>query len=164
MRKLLFPGLKFVSWGCCSDLLGTAVLAKGLGAAQMGTLIKILAALLISPVPGLIAGFLFRRVVIALSAPASPKVSGLFKRLQIFTSLSLALSHGSNDFQKTMELITRSPVTGGFQSSFRADPPGLSAPAQAPDISSRLKRTSSFPVSFSSTFLTIKSRWRGLAT
>lgn len=99
-------------------LLGTTVLAEGLGVVQMDGLIKILVALLISPVLGLVVGFLLMRLVIALSASASPKVNSLFKRLQIITSLGLALSHGSNDSQKTMGIITLGLVTAGFQNSF----------------------------------------------
>ena len=38
----------------------------------------------------------------------------LFKRGQIVTALALALSHGANDAQKTMGIITLALVTGGY--------------------------------------------------
>jgi PiT family inorganic phosphate transporter len=42
----------------------------------------------------------------------------VFKRSQIFTSLSLALSHGTNDAQKTMGIITLTLVTAGVIKEF----------------------------------------------
>lgn len=99
-------------------LLGTAILASGPQVVQISGLIKILVALLISPVLGLAVGYLLMLLVLVLSANASPKINLVFKRLQIITSLGLALSHGSNDSQKTMGIITLGLVVTGIQSSF----------------------------------------------
>lgn len=41
-----------------------------------------------------------------------------FKRGQIFTALALVLSHGTNDAQKTMGIITLALVTGGYLKDF----------------------------------------------
>ncbi len=99
-------------------LLGAAVLAQGVGVIQLGGLLKILTALFISPPIGLLVGYVFMRLVLFLSRGATPRINVLFKRLQIVTSLSLALSHGSNDAQKTMGIITLGLVAGGYQETF----------------------------------------------
>ena len=59
-----------------------------------------------SPIIGFVAGMLIANMVYALSWKATPKINGVFKKLQIVTSLGLALSHGTNDAQKTMGIIT----------------------------------------------------------
>ncbi len=42
----------------------------------------------------------------------------MFKRSQILTALALAISHGTNDAQKTMGIITLALVTGGYLETF----------------------------------------------
>jgi PiT family inorganic phosphate transporter len=49
---------------------------------------------------------------------ATPRINSFFKRGQIFTALALALSHGTNDAQKTMGIITLALVTGGYLKTF----------------------------------------------
>jgi len=48
---------------------------------------------------------------------ASPRVNTVFKRGQIFTALALALSHGTNDAQKTMGLISLALVISGYSAT-----------------------------------------------
>jgi PiT family inorganic phosphate transporter len=67
---------------------------------------------------GLTVGFVVMKLVLFLARGASPRVSTLFKRLQWFTSLGLALSHGTNDAQKTMGIITMGLVATGHLSRF----------------------------------------------
>ena len=57
-------------------------------------------------------------IVCLLSWKATPKVNTLFKRLQIITSLGLALSHGTNDAQKTMGIITLGLLITGLIPTF----------------------------------------------
>jgi PiT family inorganic phosphate transporter len=99
-------------------LLGSSIVANGLEIVQIGGLIKVLIALLISPPLGLITGFVLMRLLRYLLRNATPRVSMVLKRSQIFTSLGLALSHGTNDAQKTMGVITMGLVAGGFQQTF----------------------------------------------
>lgn len=87
-------------------LLGAALVAAGIDAIQTSGLIKILVALFISPPLGFLMGFIITKLVFLLSSRATPKVNLLFKRIQIPTSFALALSHGANDAQKTMGVIT----------------------------------------------------------
>ena len=99
-------------------LFGAAVIANGIEIIQMRGLTKVLLALFISPPLGMLAGYLFMRIVLFLVRNASPRVSTVFKRLQIFTALALSLSHGTNDAQKTMGILTMGLVSAGFQDTF----------------------------------------------
>jgi PiT family inorganic phosphate transporter len=100
-------------------LLGSSILAYGFGIVHLDGLLKILAALFFSPIFGLISAFLLMRLMLVLLRNASPRVNMLLRRLQIFTSLSLALSHGTNDAQKTMGVITMGLVAAGLQDNFQ---------------------------------------------
>lgn len=99
-------------------LVGAVGLAEGLGAIQMSGLLKVVVALVISPLLGLVVGHLFMKLVLFLARGASPRINTLFKRLQVITSLALALSHGTNDAQKTMGIIGMSLVAAGWSRDF----------------------------------------------
>ncbi len=95
-----------------------AVAASGLSTIKMMGLAKVLVALFLAPVLGLLSGYLFMKLVLFLARGASPRINRLFNRLQIATSLALALSHGTNDAQKTMGIITMGLVTTGYLAHF----------------------------------------------
>ena len=99
-------------------LLGAAILSEGPEVINLDGLFKILIALFISPPLGLATSFIFMHITRYIFKSASPKINTFFKRGQIFTSLSLALSHGTNDAQKTMGLITMGLVSAGIQDTF----------------------------------------------
>jgi PiT family inorganic phosphate transporter len=98
--------------------VGAVVMGAGWGAIELGGLGKILIALFTSPVIGFIIGYLVLRLILILSWNASPRINELFKRSQLVTALALALSHGTNDAQKTMGIITLALVTGGYLTVF----------------------------------------------
>ena len=99
-------------------IVGAASADFGLGKIKMAGLEKVLVALFLSPILGLLIGYLLMKLVLFLARGASPRINWLFKRLQIATSLALALSHGTNDAQKTMGIITMGLVTTGYLSHF----------------------------------------------
>lgn len=76
---------------------------------------KIFLILVMSPFIGGLFGFLFMRATVHLFRHAPPEANTVFKRLQIASSIGLALSHGTNDAQKTMGIITLSLIILGFQ-------------------------------------------------
>ena len=98
--------------------IGAVVIGAGWRAILMGGLLKILIALFASPIVGFIIGYLILRITYLLSWNATPRINSFFRQGQIFTALALALSHGTNDAQKTMGIITLALVTGGFISTF----------------------------------------------
>ncbi len=87
-------------------LLGSAVIqAGGVHIIHASGLIKVIAALLLSPVAGLLIGFFMMRLTLFLLRKAKPSVNSWLRRLQVFTLITLGLSHGTNDAQKTMGMI-----------------------------------------------------------
>ena len=99
-------------------LMGAAILSAGFGAIHLSGLIKILIALFVSPPLGFAAGFLLMRLILFLAQSATPRVNDWFRQWQLFTSIGLGLSHGTNDAQKTMGIITLGLVASGKLQSF----------------------------------------------
>ena len=99
-------------------IIGAVIIGAGWQAINLGELKKIIIALFTSPFIGFIFGYIILKLIILLCWTASPRINWLFKRGQIFTGLALAFSHGANDAQKTMGLITLALVIGGFLDSF----------------------------------------------
>jgi len=98
--------------------IGAVVMDAGWQAIQLHGLEKILIALFASPIIGFVFGYILLRLIMIMSWKASPGINRFFKRGQIFTALTLALSHGTNDAQKTMGIITLALVTGGYLQVF----------------------------------------------
>jgi len=98
--------------------IGSVVMAAGWEAIKLGGLEKILIALFASPLIGYVVGYLLLKLVVLLSWDATPRINHWFKRGQVLTALALALSHGTNDAQKTMGIITLALVTGGILKIF----------------------------------------------
>lgn len=99
-------------------LLGAAVLSSGLDVIRVGGLLRILLALFISPPMGLAAGFAVMRLTLWAVRRATPAVNEVFRRLQIATLIGLALSHGTNDAQKTMGVISLGLLAAGYIDHF----------------------------------------------
>jgi inorganic phosphate transporter, PiT family len=99
-------------------IIGAVIIGAGWQAINLDELKKIIIALFTSPFIGFIFGYIILKLIILLCWTASPRINWLFKRGQIFTGLALAFSHGANDAQKTMGLITLALVIGGFLDSF----------------------------------------------
>ena len=98
--------------------IGAVVIGAGWQAILLHGLEKILIALFLSPIIGFVIGFVILRIILLLSWKATPRVNVFFRRGQIITALALALSHGTNDAQKTMGIITLALVTGGYLKVF----------------------------------------------
>jgi PiT family inorganic phosphate transporter len=100
-------------------LVGAVVVAAGVQTINMDGLKKVLIALFISPILGLVLGYLVLKLTYFLARGASPRINSFFKRSQLGTSLALALSHGTNDAQKTMGIIAMAMVTTGYVNEFQ---------------------------------------------
>jgi len=100
------------------SLVGAVGAGAGLGVIKVSGLEKVLIALFASPVVGFVVGFLLLRMIFFLARNASPRINEFFKRSQIITALGMAFSHGTNDAQKTMGVITLSLVVGGVIQTF----------------------------------------------
>lgn len=96
-------------------LIGASVSHGGLIILNLQGLTKIFLSLLLSPVVGILFGYLFMRfILVACRNLSTSTVNKYFGKLQIISASFMAFSHGSNDAQKVMGIITLSLVSGGF--------------------------------------------------
>lgn len=76
---------------------------------------KVIIPLFTSPLLGFAIGYVVMKLLFFILRPFSQKtVNKYFSKLQIFSAAFMAYSHGSNDAQKTMGIITLALVSGGF--------------------------------------------------
>ena len=99
-------------------LVGAVGASAGLGTVRLAGLGRVFLSLFLSPLLGLAVGYSVMRATLFLARGASPRVNRLFRRLQWATSVGLALSHGANDAQKTMGILTMALVSAGVLPQF----------------------------------------------
>ncbi|NQS92281.1 MAG: inorganic phosphate transporter [Chloroflexi bacterium] len=99
-------------------IIGAVLAGSGLQALKYEGLVLIGLALFLSPVLGFFLGQIAMRVSMWAVRNATPKANLFFKYAQIPTAFTLALSHGTNDAQKTMGIITMGLVVLGYQQAF----------------------------------------------
>jgi PiT family inorganic phosphate transporter len=102
-------------------LLGASAAAIGFGAWQVGGILgKVILPLVGSPVVGFAGGFALMVVIFNLFRRAHPKtMNDRFRRLQVLSAAFMAFSHGSNDAQKTMGVMTLALVSAGIIPEFK---------------------------------------------
>ena len=101
-------GPQYVVWGM-EEFITTG---------HMTGVTKVLAALILSPIIGLIAGFLTHRLMSALLRGATPIVNKYLRLLQFVSASGMGFAHGTNDAQKSMGIITMVLLMGGFIPEF----------------------------------------------
>jgi len=99
-------------------LIGAVIVGAGFKAIGIAGLEKVLIALFISPIIGLIFGYVINKLIFFSARDASPKINWFFRRAQIITGIALAFSHGTNDAQKTMGVITLGLLILGYLKVF----------------------------------------------
>jgi len=100
-------------------LIGAGVAEAGTGVLVWGSLSKTLTLLALSPLIGLVvAFFLMTALLNAFRRYPGRVVNAYFKRLQLVSSSLVSLSHGSNDAQKTMGVVTALLVSTGYLTKF----------------------------------------------
>ena len=99
-------------------IVGAVIVGTGLQGLKLEGLGLVAIALFLSPVLGYVLGQLVMRISMWTVRNATPKANLFFKYAQIPTAFTLALSHGTNDAQKTMGIITMGLVVLGYQESF----------------------------------------------
>ncbi len=89
-------------------LLGAAIVAAGFGTVKVdGVVNKVLIPLVASPILGIVLGFAAMVVLLNVFRNAHPaRLNERFRRLQVLSATYMAFSHGSNDAQKTMGIMT----------------------------------------------------------
>jgi len=87
-------------------LLGAGGAVMGLNAVNWSGVFKVASFIFISPVLGMIAGFLIVALVVRTMAKRQrTKVNHWFRRLQLVSSAFYSMTHGANDAQKGMGII-----------------------------------------------------------
>ena len=102
-------------------LLGAAAASAGFGAWNLGGIRdKVLVPLISSPIIGFLLGLTLMIIIFNVFRHAHPKtMNDRFRRLQVLSAAYMAFSHGSNDAQKTMGVMTIALVTAGILDDFK---------------------------------------------
>ncbi|MGA2917716.1 anion permease [Methanoregula sp.] len=87
-------------------LVGAGISAAGLAAIRWNTVGTVALFMVLSPIIGLICGFLFMAAILWLTRKANKQsAESHFKRLQLCSAAAYSFSHGTNDAQKTIGII-----------------------------------------------------------
>ncbi len=115
-------------------LIGSALLAGGTSALVYPGIEKTLTFIVISPTLGFCSAFGIAILIMYLFRKYTASyVNKIFGRLQICSSIFFSLTHGANDGQKTMGVITALLISGGMlhSTSFSVPIPVILASAAA---------------------------------
>ena len=86
-------------------------------ASNGGVVGKVIIPLIASPIVGLITGYLIMTLLFRLFASfTNTMINRWFSKLQILSAALMAFSHGNNDAQKTMGIITLALINAGILS------------------------------------------------
>jgi inorganic phosphate transporter, PiT family len=97
---------------------GAAVMKAGFGALIISGYTKVLIFIFLAPILGMLMALLFSILTIWIVKDMNPrKVDKQFRRLQLLSAALYSLSHGSNDAQKTIGIITIALFTNGVLGS-----------------------------------------------
>ena len=96
-----------VSHALIGGLMGPAIIKGGTAVLIPAGITKVLLFILLSPLIGIVLGFLIMVLTMYTFRKSSPRrVDSSFRILQLVSSAVFSLGHGSNDAQKTMGIIT----------------------------------------------------------
>lgn len=96
-------------------VVGAVIVSVGADALKIEGIMKIVMALVCSPVVALITGFFVMIALYWIFGRMAPRnVNNKFKKMQILSAAMMAFSHGSNDAQKAMGIITLALLSSGY--------------------------------------------------
>jgi len=97
-----------------SSIAGAAITKSGWGVLLLSGWIPVLAFLVLSPLMGMVLGYILMHVVAWASwRMRRLRAQHLFRRLQLLSAAVYSIGHGSNDAQKTMGIIVALLVGSG---------------------------------------------------
>ncbi|MDU4960128.1 MAG: anion permease [Sporomusaceae bacterium] len=95
-------------------IIGAVVVSKGGGALNWLGIEKIVLSLVLSPILALMSGFLVMLLLLWVFGRLAPARLNIgFKRMQLLSAGLMSFSHGSNDAQKAMGIITLALLSSG---------------------------------------------------
>jgi inorganic phosphate transporter, PiT family len=100
------------------SIAGAAIAAAGFSALNYNGFLKILEALIISPIIAFIIGFImFFIIKVSFKNYNLTKTNRTFRYIQIATAALQSYSHGTNDAQKSMGIITMALIANGYMTT-----------------------------------------------
>lgn len=95
-------------------IIGAMLVSTGTSGLNFFGIGKIVLALILSPLVAMITGCIVMNVLFRLCVNFSPSViNWRFKKFQLLSAAAMAFSHGSNDAQKSMGIITLALLSSG---------------------------------------------------
>ena len=96
-------------------LIGSALISGGIETIVFEGTEKTLIFMIVSPALGFVVAFIFAILLIYFLRKKKPQlINRIFGKLQIGSAIFFSLTHGANDGQKTMGVITALLIAGGF--------------------------------------------------
>lgn len=100
------------------SIAGAAIAAAGIGALNVSGFGKILQALLLSPILAFTVGFIIYSIFkVVFKNNNLTKTNKRFRYLQVATAALQSFTHGTNDAQKAMGIITMALIANGYTTS-----------------------------------------------
>ena len=96
-------------------MIGAVCISVGFTALNGWGILKIVASLILSPITAIIMGYIIMSLLLYICRNYKPAaVNMTANRLQVVSAALMAFSHGSNDAQKSMGIITLALLSGGY--------------------------------------------------
>ena len=96
-------------------IIGAMLVSTGPSGLNFFGIGKIILSLILSPVIAIASGCMIMNILFRLFGRYSPSlINGRFKKMQLVSAAMMAFSHGSNDAQKSMGIITLALLSGGY--------------------------------------------------
>ncbi len=100
------------------SIAGAAIAAAGFGALKWAGFLKILQGLIISPIIAFVIGFIVYSIFkVVFKNNNLAKTNRNFRYIQIATAALQSYTHGTNDAQKAMGIITMALIANGYTDS-----------------------------------------------
>lgn len=96
-------------------IIGAVGWSVGFDALNESGILKIFFSLILSPLVAMVGGYIIMKLLLLIFGRFSPIVlNDRFRSVQIVSAVMMAFSHGSNDAQKAMGIITLTLLSGGY--------------------------------------------------
>lgn len=97
-------------------LIGAFLFGWGINPINWSMVSIIVLVMILSPIIGFFITYIFTQLTLFICRGCTPKVTKVFKKLQIASLITQSLSHGTNDAQKTMGVIVFALIILGLYS------------------------------------------------
>ena len=100
-------------------VIGAVLVSTGMEGLNFWGIGKIILSLVASPLLATASGCVIMRILYGLFGRCTPyNINDKFKKMQLVSAATMAFSHGSNDAQKSMGIITLALLSGGYIDAF----------------------------------------------